>query len=176
MFEKFILYLAIVVSLGSGFSVHASDLEWERFGEWEVRATHGDMDPYTNVIIRTRFNRNEESQDSRLYRGAEGLVFGFKIFNGRTMDIYTMIDFGGDNHWPRCDFNLASFRVDGSRPYYISTIEVPGGCNGVAMNGRTVSMFKRGGSAKLKVGYRTGYISLIGFSSAYAKALQLSRR
>ena len=170
------LALAAILTFNIVFGAQASGSEWEQFGDWEVTPVHGDMDPYTKIIIRTKFNELIDPKKMLLSHRVEDLVFGFEIFNGRTMDIYTMVNFGGRNYWPTCDFNSASFRVDNSKPHYISTINNPGYCDSVAMNGKTVAMFKSGKAAKLKVNYRTGDISLIGFSSAYARALQLSRR
>jgi len=176
MKNKLYFALATVLTLNNVLSAQAADSEWERFGDWEVRPVHGDMDPYTKVIIRTKFNEYIDPKKSPLFHRAEDLVFGFSIFNGRSMNIYTMVNFGGDNYWPTCDFNLASFRVGNSKPHYISTIDSPGDCDSVAMNGKTVAMFKSSKTAELKVHYRTGDISLAGFSSAYARALQLSHR
>lgn len=174
--KKLYFALTAILILNNAHATQVRNDEWEQFGEWEVKPVHGEMDPYTSIIIRTKFNEIIDPANPPLSHKPEELVFGFKVFGGKLMSVYTMLNFGGRDYWPDCDYNSASFRVDNSKPHYISTIDNPGGCDRVAMNGKTVSMFKSGKSAKLKVYYRTGEISLNGFSAAYNRALQLSRR
>ena len=167
----YIFIACCILSFASSTYADPSSNEWETFGDWEVKAVHGEMDPYTNIMIRTKFNPNIPSQ----FPQDRDLFFGFNIYSETTMIIYPTSNFGGSASWPECDNDSDTFIVSDSKPRYISTIDNPGGCNRVSI-AQTIKMFKSGHNAKLRLNHRVGQISLTGFSSAYARAQQLSHQ
>lgn len=86
-----------------------------------------------------------------------------------------MVNLGVEDYWPECGFNSSSYSVDGSKAKHIATIDNPGGCNLVPMNGDLIKKFKTGHAARLRIDGVDGDISLVGFPAAWARAMQLSK-
>ena len=146
---------------------------WEIYGDWLVKKTSDEMDPIQHSILRTRFHR---SNNTGSYKQPEDNSFiGFSIYNARIVDLYTTTQVPGKGYWPSCDFDSGSYRIGQAKAKYISTVENPGSCDLVSINGHTIRDFKAGQDAQLKLNYSKGRISLIGFSAAWKRALQLSK-
>lgn len=86
-----------------------------------------------------------------------------------------MVNLGVDEFWPECDFDNASYSVDGSKAKYIATLENPGDCDTVPMNGELIKKFKTGRTARLRIDYVDGDVSLNGFPAAWARAIKIAR-
>lgn len=144
---------------------------FESYGAWKVAPLHDYMDLSSHVLMRTTFASSE--------RGArEGqdvdATFGFRIFGGSLMIIHASGAFGR-NTWPNCDLDSSSYSIDGSPPRQIASIQRPGSCNAVPMDGELVQSLKHGGVAYVRLGRHNGYISLEGFTEAWERAREFAR-
>ncbi|MGK9417195.1 hypothetical protein ACSSUR_13735 [Pseudomonas cedrina] len=167
--QKNLRALFVPLLLCSSLTFAATGPAWESFGDWQVSKISDAMDPVTKVLIRTKFEHT-----SRPASG-DGYVIGFRIIGRSIMKLDTMVNLGVDEFWPECDFDNASYSVDGSKVKYIATVESPGDCNTVPMNGELIKRFKSGRTARLKIDGVDGDISLNGFPAAWAKALKIAR-
>jgi len=153
----------------SSLAVAATGPDWEYFGDWKVVKISDAMDPVTQVLIRTNFVRTSRSISGESY------VIGFRITGRSTMELDTMVNLGVDAFWPECDFNNASYSVDGSKAKYIATVESPGDCDTVPMNGELIKKFKSGRTARLRIDGVDGEVSLNGFPAAWTRAMKIAR-
>ena len=144
---------------------------FESYGAWKVAPLHDYMDLNSHVLMRTTFASSE--------RGArEGqdvdATFGFRIFGGVLMSLDASHAFGR-NSWPSCDLDSSSYSIDGSPTRRIASIQIPGSCNAVPMDGELVQSLQQGGVAYVRLNRRNGYISLEGFADAWERARELAR-
>ena len=140
--------------------------EWKQFGDWEVAAVHDEMSPVSQVIIRTTVVPDDSESRS------EPFNYGFRVFGRELITQDVAYGMSGRNFWPHCDYDFSTFKVDDGKPSYIATIEDGGSCENVSI--QVIRKFQSGSSAKLKINYVTGTISLKGFSAAWRRLQQLS--
>lgn len=164
-------WLAVFLLLATAYS-QADD--WESFGDWRVKALHDDMDTVTQVAIRTDFQDTPKPESP--FGPKTDLSIGFTIFGGRLVTLSPSVGFVGEMYWPSCDYDLSSVSVDGKKAVRLTPVDDPGSCNNVAKNGEALRQMMSGKTARMRVGYTDGIVSLKGFKEAWAKALKLSRR
>lgn len=164
-------WLAVFLLLATAYS-QADD--WESFGDWRVKVLHDDMDTVTQVAIRTDFQ--DTPKPGSPFGPKTDLSIGFTIFGGRLVTLSPSVGFVGEMYWPSCDYDLSSVSVDGKKAVRLTPVDDPGSCNNVARNGEALRQMMSGKTARMRVGYTDGIVSLKGFKEAWAKALKLSRR
>lgn len=101
------------------------------------------------------------------------------VWNGGSIITHSSTP-GGRSWWPWCETNLDRISVDNGPVQYLAAIERGGDCDRIAHNGRAVSAMKRGSTAKIRVNREYGTtdysLNLTGFTAAYNRAVQLTRR
>jgi hypothetical protein len=167
--RKYIQLIGTSLFLSSSLALASNGTTWESFGDWEVAKISDTMDPVTKVLIRTNFERTTRASTE------DGYVIGFRIVGKSIMRLYSMVNLGVDEYWPECGFNNASYSVGGSKAQYIASIDNPGDCNLVPMNGELIRKFKTGQTAKLRIDGVDGDVSLRGFPEAWTRAMKLAR-
>ena len=166
------LSLSLICSYANADSQNS---EKEIFEDWELIVMHDEMSPTSRIEIRTKFTPIPKQDFAYQYYKDKEYYVGFEIFGGSLITLSYTLNLGGKHFWPYCEYNNSSFSVDGAKAQYIATIEEPGDCNSISTNGSVIKAFKAGSQAKLRLGYNDGFISLKGFSEAWARARQLSR-
>lgn len=158
---------ALLTLLGLSFIPSASfaqdHADWETFGDWQVRAVQDDMSPVSQIVIRTTV----KSEDGSSFE------YGFTVFGRSLVTQNVTYDFGAKNFWPYCELEYSTYKVDGmSKPEYIATIDDGGSYDNVSL--QVIRQFQRGQTGKVKIKYKTGTISLIGFSAAWKRLQALA--
>lgn len=148
---------------------------WENFGEWHVKAIHGDMDLVTHVRLFTRFFYSPSNPVSRL-PGQDSMSFGFEIFGDEVVVLSPGAGFLGRGSWPYCDYDLSSLSVDDSKAVALTPVASPGSCRAVALNGEAVQKMLAGNTARVKLGGMEGTFFLDGFKEAWVKARELGKK
>lgn len=157
-----VLLLAIPVYANSmGSSV--------KYGDWSVSKASDDMDVIPIVVLSTKFVPEGRS-------GSIDLTFGFRRVGKNLVDLNTSAGFLSDTSWPRCAQDGASASIDGAKAVMIATVNNPGDCNLVSKSGAFIKQLLSGKSARVRVGYDNGSISLDGFKEAWAAANKLSSK
>ncbi len=159
----FVLLTLLGLSLCPSVSFAQNDADWETYGEWQVRAVQDDMSPSSQIVIRTTVEN--ESGDSFQY--------GFEVFGRSLVTQYVSYDFYAKNYWPHCDLDYSTYKIDEmGKPQYIATIDDGGSCDNVSL--RVIRQFQNGQTARIKLKYTTGTISLKGFSAAWRRLQALA--
>ncbi|MCE7762978.1 hypothetical protein GQL56_10030 [Pseudomonas putida] len=169
MLGKWILAVALSAAASASYAE-----DGERYGDWQVRAVHDEMDTVSQVILMTTFK--EIPKPGRGFSSSGELRIGFRILGGTLVSLKTSIGFLGDAYWPRCDYDMSSVSVDGKKAVRLTPQHFPGGCNHVAMRGQAITQMVSGNNARMRIGLTDGEVSLKGFNQAWAKARQLSKR
>jgi hypothetical protein len=149
------------------FALTAQGADWETFGDWQVKPLHDQMDTVTHVVLLTPFVDDKGKPDLRM---------GFDLFGGRLLTLSTSVGFIGDNYWPECDFNMSTVSVDGGKAVRLTPNDEAGECSRAATSGGAIKQMLSGRTAKVRLGYNNGRISLNGFKQAWARAKALSKR
>lgn len=148
---------------------------WDNFGEWHVKALHGNMDLVSHVRLFTTFYYSPSNQVPRL-PGQGSLSFGFEIFGDSLVVLSPSSGFYGRAGWPYCDYDLSSLSVDDSKVIALTPVSAPGSCKSVAMDGEAVQQMLAGQSARVKLGSTEGTFFLAGFKEAWTKARELGKK
>lgn len=155
-------------------SVGAS--EWERFGDWQVKALHDEMDTTTRVRLFTEFHESDEDRYKRVnFEEEKKRNIGFEIFGGHVVTLSPSYGFIARGYWPFCEMDASTVSVDGSKAIRVSTVGAAGECARVTRNGELIRQFKAGSSARMRIGREDGSVSLKGFAAAWDRALQLGK-
>jgi len=147
---------------------------WEVYGDWYVKALHDEMDTVTHVRLFTEFTVIKK-EPPYINIDLKDPNFGFEVYGGTLVIPSPSMFLGGKGYWPFCENDLSSVSVDGAKAVRLAVIEHGGACASVAKNGAAISQFLRGKKAKMRIDIDDGTISLVGFSKAWSRAMQLSR-
>lgn len=159
--------LILFCVLGVATSTNAqSGPDWEQFGDWEVAAVHDDMSPVSQIVMRSTVVP-DEGESSR-----QPFLYGFRIFGRSLVTQDVPYGVGGRNYWPHCDLDYSTYKIGNARPEYIASVDEPGSCDKVSLS--VIRKFRAASSAKVKIHYTTGTLSLAGFTAAWNRVQQLA--
>lgn len=145
---------------------------WEQYGDWHVKAIHGEMDTLTIVKLFTPF-RSDPAPGSTLLR-EENFSIGFILIGGNLLSFSPQLGgLEGSGTWPRCEYDASAVSVDGAGAVPLLEVRSYGYCRSVDISGRAMTALLSGKNAKVRVRFSEGTISLNGFAEAWHRAQML---